>query len=287
MQVIETVAHLREWRRTLGSRTLGLVPTMGALHAGHLSLVEASRARCGATLASIFVNPLQFGPNEDFAKYPRPFEEDRGLLARSGCDALFAPDARSFYPDDRSTAVIEESVGAPLCGERRPGHFRGVATVVLKLFNASQPNVAFFGQKDAQQCAVLERLVRDLDVPVEIARCPTVREADGLALSSRNAYLDPEERRLAPFLYRSLRAAAEAATGGEIDCRKLEERGRRVLEGAPALRVQYWEIRHARTMRRLERLDGEPALALVAAAIGKTRLIDNEWMSAKGQVPAE
>jgi pantoate--beta-alanine ligase len=248
---------------------------MGALHEGHLSLVRLSRARCARTVASIFVNPLQFGPGEDLSRYPRPFERDRELLGREGVDALFAPEAESIYPADASTTVAESEVTAPLCGEHRPGHFRGVLTVVLKLFNLVRPDVAFFGQKDAQQCAAIERMVRDLDVPVELVRGPTVRESDGLAMSSRNAYLTPVERERAPLLHRSLLAARDAFARGERDRARLEALGRAVLAAEPAFRVQYWEIRDAATLARpADRVAGGELVA-AAACLGRTRLIDN------------
>lgn len=274
MQVLRTVPELRAWRRARAG-TVGFVPTMGALHEGHLSLVRMSRERCDSTIASIFVNPLQFGPNEDLSRYPRPFERDRELLEKEGCDALFAPDAATLYPPGASTYVVEETVSLPLCGEARPGHFRGVTTVVLKLFNLVQPDVAFFGQKDAQQCAVIERMARDLDVPVEIVRGATVREVDGLAMSSRNAYLAPAEREVAPLIYRALRAVAVARASGETDARRLEAAGRAVLAAEPRFRVQYFEARHPRTLELLERVSEDGALVACAAYLGTTRLIDN------------
>jgi pantoate--beta-alanine ligase len=240
-----------------------------------MSLVRLADVRCDVTIASIFVNPLQFGPNEDLAKYPRPLEKDLALLEAAGVDALFLPPVEALYRPDASTFVVEERVSEPLCGQFRPGHFRGVATVVLKLFNLVQPDAAFFGQKDAQQCAVIERMVRDLDVPVEIVRGPIVREADGLAISSRNVYLAPEERAVAPLIFRSLQTAEAAFAAGERDAGKLAEVGSAVLLAEPRFRLQYWEVRHSATLEPLERVGDDGALFAVAAYLGATRLIDN------------
>lgn len=274
--VLRTVAEVRNWRSALpASAVVGFVPTMGALHDGHMSLVEIARGRGDATIVSIFVNPLQFGPNEDLDKYPRPIEKDLALLEVAGVDAVFLPSAEALYPDGASTFVVEERVSGPLCGALRPGHFRGVTTVVLKLFNIVGPNFAVFGQKDAQQCAVIERMVRDLCVPVEIVRGPIVREADGLALSSRNIYLSPEERAAAPLIHQSLMAAAAAFAAGERDAAKLAEIGRTVLDRDPRLRPQYWEVRDPQSLEAMERVGDAGALMAVAAYLGATRLIDN------------
>lgn len=280
--ILRTVEELRAWRKSLApGETLGFVPTMGALHEGHLSLARLSMGRCSKTLVSIFVNPLQFGPKEDLARYPRPFERDCELLGGIGVDAVFSPSVATMYPEGASTTVVEDTVSHPLCGAMRPGHFLGVTTVVLKLFNLVQPDVAFFGQKDAQQCAVIERMVRDLDLPVEIIRGEIVREPDGLAMSSRNVYLSPEEREKAPLIYRSLKAAAAAYERGERDACRLEELGREALELDPSFNVQYWEVRHPRTLEKLETVGPDGALLAVAAVLGTTRLIDN-WIL-KGQ----
>jgi pantoate--beta-alanine ligase len=274
--VLRSVAELRAWRRALPAGTsVGFVPTMGALHEGHMSLVRLADVRCDVTIASIFVNPLQFGPNEDLAKYPRPLDTDLALLEAEKVEALFLPPVEALYRADASTFVVEESVSGPLCGQFRPGHFRGVATVVLKLLNLVQPDVAFFGQKDAQQCAVIERMVRDLDVPVEIVRGPIVREADGLALSSRNVYLGPDERAAAPLIHRSLQAAEAAFAAGERDARRLEAIGSAVLLAEPKFRLQYWEVRRPVSLEPLERVGDDGALFAVAAYLGATRLIDN------------
>lgn len=276
MQILRSIGEVRAWHKALPPDTeLGFVPTMGALHAGHLSLVERARTRAGSTIVSIFVNPLQFGPNEDLAKYPRPIEKDVALLEAAGVEALFLPAASDLYPEGASTYVSEEVVSGPLCGAVRPGHFRGVTTVVLKLFNIVQPDFAVFGQKDAQQCAVIERMVRDLDVPVKILRGPIVREPDGLALSSRNAYLAPGERRVAPQIFASLQAAKAAFDAGERDTVTLAGIGRSVLEAEPLFEVQYWDIRHPQSLETIAEVGPDGALFAVAARLGTTRLIDN------------
>ena len=274
--ILRTLEELRAWRSQTEPRArIGFVPTMGALHEGHLSLIRQARATCDITVVSIFVNPLQFGPKEDFSQYPRPFEKDLALLKAEGVDALFAPLTEEFYHSDASTYVVEEKVAEPLCGAFRPGHYRGVATVVLKLFNLIQPQRAFFGQKDVQQCSVIERMVRDLNVPVTVVRGATVREADGLALSSRNAYLSVNEREVAPLIHRSMKAVEQAIRDGERDVQKLTLRGRALLEAESAFQIQYWEIRDPSNLNPLDRIGERGALIAVAAYLGQTRLIDN------------
>ncbi len=278
MLVLKTRAALRAHRESLPASTrIGLVPTMGALHAGHLSLVEQAKSGGAEAWATIFVNPLQFGANEDLSKYPRPFDRDVEALRSAGCSVLFAPDAAEMYREDSSTYVIEESVSGPLCGEFRPGHFRGVATVVLKLLNLVQPHDAFFGQKDAQQCAVIERMVRDLEFPVRLHRGATIRERDGLAMSSRNVYLSPEERALAPSLFRALQAVQAEFSRGEREVQKLQKLGRSFLQD-PSFRVQYLEIRCSGSLKPLEQAS-VGATVFVAAYLGGTRLIDNLVLS--------
>jgi pantoate--beta-alanine ligase len=275
-KVLRTIAEVRAWRSALpAGETLGFVPTMGALHQGHISLMERARSRATVTIASIFVNPLQFGPQEDLAKYPRPFEKDLALLESAGVDAVFAPEVAELYPEGASTFVVEEAVSGPLCGAVRPGHFRGVTTVVLKLFNIVQPHLAVFGQKDAQQCAVIERMVRDLAVPVEIVRGPIIRETDGLALSSRNVYLSAEDRAVAPLIHRSLQAVKMAFEAGERDASTLAAIGRQVLEQEKRFQVQYWEVRGAEGLEAIDTVPAAGALLAVAAYLGSTRLIDN------------
>ncbi|MBJ3786338.1 pantoate--beta-alanine ligase [Devosia sediminis] len=274
--ILRDKASLRAWRAALPlGKRLGFVPTMGALHEGHISLMHQAREAADVVIASIFVNPLQFGPNEDLSRYPRPIEADIAKLEAAGVDALFLPTVEDMYPTGASTLVEESMVSGPLCGAMRPGHFTGVTTVVLKLFNMVQPHVAVFGQKDAQQCAVIERMVRDFDVPVEIRRGPIVREADGLALSSRNIYLSPEDRAAAPLIHQSLRAVEAAYRGGEHDAARLAEVGKAVLAQSDRIRVQYWEVRDPESLGAITTVGARGALLAVAAHLGTTRLIDN------------
>jgi len=255
-------------------KRVGFVPTMGALHEGHLSLVRRAKQESDATIVSIFVNPAQFGPNEDYLKYPRDLRRDTELLAREGVDLLFAPSVEEMYANGFQTYATVEGAAEPLEGQFRPGHFRGVATVVLKLFNIVQPHVAYFGQKDAQQCAVVRRMVRDLNLSLEIVVCPIVREPDGLALSSRNTYLKPDERKAALALYRSLCRARELIEGGEHGADELTRQMRALIEAAPGSRIDYVAVADADTFEPRASLSGRTVLAL-AVWIGSTRLIDN------------
>jgi len=257
-------------------KRLGFVPTMGALHEGHLSLVRAARAASDVVAASIFVNPAQFGPNEDLAKYPRTFQRDCEMLEGEGegVELLFAPVLEEMYPAGAATWVTVEGLSEKLDGRSRPGHFRGVTTVVAKLFNIVEPDAAFFGQKDAAQVAIIRRMVRDLNLPVEIVVCPIVREPDGLALSSRNAYLNPEQRRQALVLHRSLMRVQELASAGERDAARLAAAGRAEFPGETAVRLDYFEIVDPDTLDPIEDISGG-ALVAVAAYVGSTRLIDN------------
>jgi pantoate--beta-alanine ligase len=273
VKVLTTIPQVREWRRSLAG-SLGLVPTMGYLHAGHRSLVERARAENDHVAASIFVNPTQFAPGEDRERYPRDLDRDRALLSAAGCDVVFVPEVAEIYPPGAATLVDVGPVAAPLEGERRPGHFRGVATVVLKLFGIFQPTRAYFGEKDAQQLAVIRRLVRDLDVPVEVVGCPTVREPDGLALSSRNSYLTPGERRAAGVLNRALNAARTLVMAGERNGEALRAAMRRTLGEEPLVRADYVSVADPDSFRELESIEG-PALLLLAAFLGRARLIDN------------
>jgi len=257
-----------------GGGRLGFVPTMGALHEGHLSLVRAARASCGVVAASIFVNPTQFGPAEDLAKYPRSFERDCELLEREGVELVFAPSVEEMYPAGAVTWVTVEGLSDKLDGRSRPGHFRGVTTVVAKLFHVVEPDAAFFGQKDAAQVAIIRRMVRDLNLPVEIVVCPIVREADGLAMSSRNAYLDGEQRKRALVLHRSLVRVQELVDAGERDVGRLMAAGREEFARENSVRLDYFEIVDAETLDGLESVSGG-ALVAVAAFVGNTRLIDN------------
>jgi len=276
MRVFKTIDEMRAFSSNAHSRAglLGLVPTMGALHAGHGSLVRAARERCDVVAASIFVNPAQFGPAEDFAKYPRDFEQDCAWLERDGADAVFAPSVEEMYPPGATTWVTVEGMSDRLCGRSRPGHFRGVTTVVSQLFHIVEPEVAFFGQKDAAQVAIIRRMARDLHLPVKIEVCPIVREPDGLALSSRNAYLDPQQRKSAPVLYRALCAVKAFFDGGERDAARLIRAGKQEFSGESGARLDYLEIVDPDSLEPIRSIH-TPALVAVAAWLGSTRLIDN------------
>ena len=277
VKICATIPDARAAGRAAGanSKRLGLVPTMGALHEGHLSLVRAAKAQCDAVAVSIFVNPTQFGPTEDLAKYPRQFERDRALLEKEGVDILFAPSVDEMYRKGEATWVMVEGLSGKLDGRSRPGHFRGVTTVVAKLFHILEPDVAFFGQKDAAQVAIIRRFVRDLNFPVEIAVCPIVREPDGLAMSSRNAYLNPEERQHALVLQRSLREVEKQFHAGETRAPRLIAAARRIIAQEPQVRLDYFEIVDPDTLEPIEQTSQQPALVAVAAYVGATRLIDN------------
>ncbi len=268
-----TLAELRAARAALPG-PVGFVPTMGYLHAGHISLVEAAKKDCTSVVASIFVNPAQFGPNEDLAAYPRDLEGDLRKLESAGVDLIWLPTPEVIYPPGFDTWVEVQGVSQPLEGSSRPGHFRGVATVVAKLFNAVQPQRAYFGQKDAQQVAVLKQMVHDLNFAIELIVVPTKREADGLAMSSRNAYLAPPERAAAPVLHRALSAAKVAYDDGERSGDTLREIMRSTIATEPLARMQYVSCAHPRTLRELDTIT-EGALLSMAVYIGKTRLIDN------------
>jgi pantoate--beta-alanine ligase len=283
LKIYTTIDDMRRASRAVrgGGKRLGFVPTMGALHEGHLSLVRAARAASGVVAASVFVNPTQFGPKEDLAKYPRTFERDKEWLEREGVELLFAPSAEEMYPAnaDRSvratqTWVDVEGLSGKLDGKSRPGHFRGVATVVSKLFHIVEPDAAFFGQKDAAQVAVIRRMVRDLNFGVEIVVCPIVREADGLAMSSRNAYLSPQERKQALVLHRSLERVRALVNGGERDAAALKAGGCNEITLENGVRLDYFEIVNAETLDPVESVS-RGALVAVAAYLGNTRLIDN------------
>ncbi len=255
-------------------KSIGLVPTMGALHEGHLSLVRASRDECDRTIVTIFVNPTQFGPQEDLGKYPRTLQDDLTALAKCGVDLVFAPNADDMYPAGFSTYVDPPQVAEPLEGQCRSGHFRGVTTVVLKLFNLAQADIAFFGQKDYQQAQVIQRMAQDLDLPIEIRVCPTVREPDGLAMSSRNRYLNDEERERSLTLWRSLQLAARLFARGERDSDTVTGRMRELFEQAGISRIDYVALADPDTLEPVRQLQ-ESTMALVAAYVGDTRLIDN------------
>jgi pantoate--beta-alanine ligase len=260
--------------RTLLDSPLGLVPTMGYLHDGHISLARRARQECASVAASIFVNPTQFGPNEDLDKYPRDLERDLRLLEQADVDLVWTPTPEIMYPPGYQTWVEVEKVSLPLEGTQRPGHFRGVTTVVSKLFNALQPQKAYFGQKDAQQAAVIRQMTRDLNFPIEIVVCPIVREPDGLALSSRNVYLTPEQRKAAPVLHRALLTAQAAYDKGERSAERLLAAMKDVLAAEPLAQVQYVSCADNETLQELDRVAGK-ALLSTAVYFGKTRLIDN------------
>lgn len=258
-------------------KKVGLIPTMGALHEGHLSLVRRAKQSCDVTVATIFVNPTQFGPQEDFSKYPRTLERDQELLQEAGCDLLFCPSADLIYPPGYSTAVDPPAVAIPLEGVRRPGHFRGVATIVLKLFQLLPSDQAFFGAKDFQQVLVIRRMVTDLNVPIEIVTCPIIREPDGLAMSSRNRYLSSEERSQALAISRGLHKAADLVAKGATDVALLQQAIREELDHAQIARIDYVAIAHPETLAEVSSLN-DGAVALVAAFVGTTRLIDNRLL---------
>ena len=281
MRIVETPREMqalsRDWRRE--GRVVGLVPTMGALHDGHLSLARAARDESDVFVASIFVNPLQFGSTEDLEKYERPFERDSRLLEEAGCDVLFAPSTEDMYGTNRGgeaqTVIEVGEVGGLLEGAVRPGHFRGVATIVSKLFNVVAPNRAYFGEKDYQQLKVIEQMVRDLFFDVEVVPGPTVRESDGLAMSSRNSRLSQEEREASAALYRALQEGASLVAGGERNAKVLVEAMRRACEAYPLVELRYITVVDAGTLQPVTELAGRPVRALIAASVGGTHLIDN------------
>jgi pantoate--beta-alanine ligase len=274
--VTETIEGARKAIAGARGRGLlvGLVPTIGALHAGHASLIEAARKETGFVVVSIFVNPAQFGPNEDFARYPRSLIEDLRLCGREGVDLVFHPDTASMYPPGARTFVEVTDLQDVLCGPSRPGHFRGVTTVVAKLFHILEPDVAYFGQKDGQQTRIVQQMVRDLNFPVRIRVCPTVREPDGLALSSRNRYLDADQRRQAPILFQALETVRRLVAAGERDVKALERSLVRQIAAAPGARLDYAAVVDSDTLQPRKRVQGT-VLVAVAVHFGTTRLIDN------------
>jgi len=276
LRQIETIIGMKAACRSItrAGKKLGLVPTMGALHEGHLSLVRESKSQCDVTAVSIFVNPLQFGPTEDFAKYPRTLERDVALLEELGVDLLFVPSVAEMYPPGARTAVEVGDLSSKLDGGSRPGHFKGVTTVLCKLFDIVRPDRAFFGQKDAAQVAVLRKMVRDLDMDAEIVVCPIVREPDGLAMSSRNAYLNAEQRQQALVLSRSLHAVKSAVDAGERDAAKLAEAGMQAIAAEEGAKLDYFAIVDSETLEPVAEAS-RGTLVAVAAWVGTTRLIDN------------
>jgi pantoate--beta-alanine ligase len=288
VRVVASIAEMQALARELQRRgkAVALVPTMGALHEGHLSLARRARAEGGALVVSIFVNPTQFGPSEDFARYPRNLERDLELVGPLAPEAVLAPSALDVYPPGFSSLVDPGEIGMAFEGASRPGHFRGVATVVLKLFNAVGPSVAYFGQKDFQQCVVIRRMVADLNLAVRVVVCPTVRDPDGLALSSRNRYLAADDRRAAPGLYRSLRLARETFQGGETRASALLDAMQSMLAGEPRLSVDYAAIVEPAGLKPVTEVE-TGHVALVAARVGGTRLIDNLIFSPRGATETE
>jgi pantoate--beta-alanine ligase len=286
MRIVRTIAELRVVLKSVRDQnhTIGFVPTMGYLHEGHAALMRQSTARCHTTVVSVFLNPTQFGPTEDLAKYPRDLERDQNLCLRLGVNVLFLPDPSEIYPTAFSTFVDPGQLGHVLCGKFRPGHFRGVATIVAKLFNLVQPDLAFFGQKDFQQVAIIRRVVKDLNLPVDIIMIPTVREADGLALSSRNVFLSPAQRKHALSISRGLFAAEAAFRDGERRVKALLELAKAQL--GPLDEIQYLDLVDAQHLDRLKGTVERPAVLAIAAFVGGTRLIDNVLLSTDSQALA-
>ncbi len=276
MQIIKSISDMRQALADEKEKRIGLVPTMGYLHEGHLSLVRRAKAECERVVMSIFVNPIQFGPNEDYERYPRDLERDAQLAKEAGVDYLFAPSVEEMYPEELLTRIVVSQITEPLCGASRPGHFEGVTTVVAKLFHIVQPDRAYFGLKDAQQVAVIERMVRDLNFPIEIVACPTVREKDGLALSSRNVYLSPEERRQALSISRALQEVKRLVEAGQLH---RAEEGKSLLRerisSQPLARIDYIEVLSFPDLKPVKSLTQKRVLVAVAVYFGSTRLIDN------------
>jgi pantoate--beta-alanine ligase len=289
MEIVRTISWMKQTvqQARAENHVIGFIPTMGALHEGHLSLIRRAKMNCSRVYASIFLNPTQFGPNEDLSKYPRTFESDVEKLTSVGVDVLFAPEPKEIYPAGFRTYVTVEGLSEKLEGKSRPGHFRGVATVVLKLFEIVQPHFAFFGRKDAQQVRILQQMAVDLNLNVEIVVCPIVREADGLALSSRNTYLNLEERQAAIVLRRSLEDVRREVNAGTRDALQLQNSMRKTLAGESMARLDYCAVADAETFEPVVRIGERPVYVLLAAYIGETRLIDNLLIepSSSGEKP--
>ena len=282
--VLRTIPETRRWVQSerTSSRTLGLVPTMGSFHEGHLSLIRRARQSCDRTMVSIFVNPLQFAPGEDYVRYPRDLDRDLSLATREGVAAVFHPETEEMYPNGIVTSIGVGKLGEALCGASRPGHFQGVATVVAKLFNIVQPDLAFFGQKDAQQTLIMKTMTQELNWPLQIVVCATVREPDGVAYSSRNSYLSAEERSRASVLYRSLRLAENLIHSGARDAAGVEGEMRKMIQDVSGAELDYARVVDPVTLEALQQINGE-VLAAVAVRFGKTRLIDNLIIAPWGQ----
>jgi pantoate--beta-alanine ligase len=284
MRTFQQISPLRTYLRGIRQegKTIGFVPTMGALHEGHLALIRRAKADCDLVVASIFVNPKQFGPNEDFAAYPRDLNRDLQLASEAGTDAMFAPAVEEMYPSGFQTVIDVPVVGALLEGARRPGHFQGVSTVVAKLLNIVHPDIAFFGQKDYQQLLVIERLVSDLNIAVGITMVPTVREPDGLAMSSRNAYLSPEDRKAATVIYSALLHAQNRVAAGELDAERLQQELEELVQNEPRAALDYVALVHPQTLQPMPSLADAVTLVALAARFGATRLIDNHLVAPEG-----
>ena len=277
MEILRTVAEIQAYTRARKQegKTIGLVPTMGALHEGHLTLMRAAREKCDIVIASIFVNPVQFGPNEDFDAYPRRFDEDCQKLKTVSVDAVFYPESSEMYPEGFCTHInVDGEITHKLCGAQRPGHFQGVAMVVTKLINLARADEAFFGQKDAQQLAVIQQMVRDLNLDVTVIGCPIIREADGLAKSSRNSYLSADERKAALVLSQALEVAKQLLANGEQNAAKIRNAISETIQAEPIAKIDYVELVDARTLQQVDTVE-RPVLVALAVYIGKTRLIDN------------
>ena len=272
-KTIESVRNLVKAARSQGKK-IGLVPTMGALHIGHISLIEAAVKRCEFVVVSIFVNPTQFGPGEDFEKYPRPLDADLEICKKAGVDVVFAPAQEQMYGAENLTWINVEKLTEQLCGQSRPVHFRGVTTVCAKLFNIVEPDIAFFGQKDGQQAIVIKRMVADLNMPLEIVVCPTIREPDGLAVSSRNQYLNEQQRKDATYIYKSLRKCHQMIDAGVKETRNIIAEIRKILQQVPSIEIEYVSIVDVETLQNIDKITGK-ILAAVAVRIGTARLIDN------------
>jgi len=280
-KTIESVRNLVKAAHSQGKK-IGLVPTMGALHIGHISLIEAAVKRCDFVVVSIFVNPTQFGPGEDFEKYPRPLDADLKICRQTGVDVVFTPAKEQMYSEENLTWVNVEKLTEQLCGQSRPVHFRGVTTVCAKLFNIVEPDIAFFGQKDGQQAIVIKRMVADLNMPLEIAICPTIREPDGLAVSSRNKYLTKQQRKDATLIYKSLQKCREMIDARATDSETIIAEMRKILSQAPSIKIEYISIVDAETLQAVDKIAGR-VNAAVAVRIGQARLIDNILVDAKKQ----
>lgn len=284
MKVAKTIPAVRALihKARAAGKSIGFVPTMGALHAGHISLIEAAKKKCDYVVVSIFVNPTQFGPKEDFKRYPRPIGEDLRVCRKTGADLVFIPTVKQMYPFENLTWVNVEKIGEPLCGRFRPGHFRGVATVCTKLFNIITPDIAFFGQKDIQQTVIVKRMVSDFNMPLKIAVCPTVRHPDGLALSSRNLYLSAKQRRQAVFVFKSLKKAKEMANSGIKDTQTIISQMQKMLKRIPSVKIEYISFVQAETLEEVKIIKGN-TIAAVAVKLGRIRLIDNIVLKIKSR----